>query len=111
MVKLEGAAGLYKGISASVLYGVPYAGAQLTFYPKFQELFWEMLGREGRELHESCPPYFPHHLSRCYSVAAASLPVKLVSGACAGVSAQSLVYPLYLIRTRLQSDGVGGKVT
>ena len=59
----------------------------MTFYVKYQQLFWPA-SKDGSS--------FP-------------IWVKLVSGACAGVTAQTMVYPLYMMRTRLQSDGIGGK--
>ena len=87
VVRTEGGRALYKGLTASIIYGAPYAAGQMTFYQKYQQWIWPS-GKEGNG--------FP-------------IWVKLLSGACAGVTAQTLVYPMYMMRTRLQSDGVGGK--
>jgi hypothetical protein len=38
-VRIEGWSALYKGLSASVLYGAPYVGAQMSCYELYQRLF------------------------------------------------------------------------
>ena len=95
VVRHEGEAGLYKGLVTSVLYGAPYVGAQMSMYTEFQRLLWSGARAESSGAYDG----------------SMKIPiwVKLVAGAGAGVAAQTLVYPLQLVRTWLQSDGVEGR--
>ncbi len=88
----EGWPAIYKGLSASVLYGGPYVGAQMTCYELYQRLF---------------TAYVPG--STDPETGAPTTPSKLLAGAFTGVTAQSLVFPMQLVRTRLQVNGIGGR--
>lgn len=87
-VKAEGVRGLYKGIGPTFLSGSPYVGLQMTFY----ELFKRRLEARADE----------------QSVARNQLD-KLLSGAAAGVIAQTVTYPGDTVRRRMQMNGMGGE--
>jgi solute carrier family 25 phosphate transporter 23/24/25/41 len=102
----EGWLAIYKGLSASILYGGPYVGAQMTFYELYQRLFMRVCqnsNSDGNKLH--------HHDAESDAAAAVATPstfIKLAAGACTGVTAQTLVFPMNTVRTRLQVNGIGG---
>eukprot|EP00501_MAST-03F_sp_TOSAG23-6_P000494 GSMAST32.ASY1.ANO1.508.1 assembled CDS len=81
----EGITGLYKGLSPTILSGVPYVGLQMSFY--------ELNTRFARE-----------H----FSLESGTM-TKLICGASAGVAAQTLTYAGDTIRRRMQTDGACGK--
>jgi hypothetical protein len=83
--KHEGWAALFKGGTASILYGAPYVGAQMSLYEMFQRWF----------------PKDP-------DTGKPGIASKLAAGGCTGVTAQTLVFPMNTVRTRLQINGIGG---
>jgi solute carrier family 25 phosphate transporter 23/24/25/41 len=88
----EGWLALYKGLGASVLYGAPYVGAQMSCYELYQRLF---------------TTYIPGSTDPVTGIP--TIVSKLAAGACTGVTAQTLVFPMNTVRTRLQVNGIGGK--
>ncbi|CAG0919224.1 unnamed protein product [Notodromas monacha] len=85
VIKKNGLLGLYKGLGPSNVQVAPYTGFQFGFYSVFMNFFQPLLGREdGRSM--SCP---------------------LFSGAFAGFAAKSLVYPLDVVKKRLQIQDMG----
>jgi hypothetical protein len=82
----EGAGAFYKGITVTWLSGGPYVGIQMTAYTM---------------LHRT--------LSRGASPDAwTSVANKLVSGAAAGLVAQTITFPGDTVRRRMQTNGAGG---
>ena len=81
-VRSEGVGGLYKGISLSLLEGIPYVGLQMSLYQIFQGMAPD-------------PKHVPWYW-------------KMASGAAAGVLAHSLLYPGDTVRRRMQTNGIGG---
>eukprot|EP01129_Flabellula_baltica_P016910 TRINITY_DN9211_c0_g1_i1.p1 TRINITY_DN9211_c0_g1~~TRINITY_DN9211_c0_g1_i1.p1 ORF type:complete len:327 (+),score=69.56 TRINITY_DN9211_c0_g1_i1:52-1032(+) len=76
--------GLYKGLTPTLIAGIPYVGFQMTFY----ELIKRVLIDEDSN----------------YITAR-----KLACGALAGLFAQTLVFPGDTVRRRMQTNGIGGK--
>lgn len=91
-VRVEGLQAMFKGMSASILYGGPYSGAQMTCYELYQRLFTHLF------------PWATDPLTDLPTVAS-----KLAAGAFTGVTAQTLVFPMNTVRTRLQVNGIGGR--
>jgi hypothetical protein len=84
--KAEGASALYKGFGVAVLSGAPYVGLQMSVYKLAQK-------------------YLPKQSDGVSS----SVVWKMVSGAIAGIVAQSLMYPGDTLRRRMQTNGIGGE--
>ena len=85
----EGAAALYKGLLPSMAAGVPYVGLQMTFFS---------------ELKHRLGPHLPVRQDGTLTVGAL-----LTCGSLAGISAQTLSYPLDTVRHRMQANGIGGQ--
>ena len=85
----EGPTALYKGLLPSMAAGVPYVGLQMTFYS---------------ELKNSLAPRLPARPDGSPTV-----PTMLLCGSLAGISAQTLCYPLDTVRHRMQANGIGGQ--
>lgn len=101
----EGWQAIYKGLSASILYGGPYVGAQMTFYELYQRLFMRIYQKSTGLGHKNCKNSGDDHTT---PTVAPNTFIKLAAGACTGVTAQSLVFPMNTVRTRLQVNGIGG---
>lgn len=86
IIRNEGGGAVYRGLLATLLGIVPYAGMSFGTY---ESLKITILTRNNTK--ELTPGE------------------RLLSGACAGLVAQSCTYPLDIIRRRLQTDGIGGK--
>jgi len=86
-VRHEGVAGLYKGIGPTILSGSPYVGLQMSFYEIFKR---RMEKRKETNV-------FLQQIE------------KLLSGAAAGVIAQTITYPGDTVRKRMQMNGMGGE--
>lgn len=84
IVKEEGYRGLYKGMFTSILGVAPYVAINFTTY--------ETLKRVSAD--NARPP---------------SVPESLAFGALAGAAAQTVTYPIDLLRRRLQLQGIGGE--
>lgn len=84
----EGPRSLYKGLLPSMAAGVPYVGLQMSFYDTLKRGLGPSL-----PVREDGQPAFT------------SL---LVCGSLAGISSQSICYPLDTVRHRMQANGVGG---
>ncbi|OQV21961.1 Mitochondrial thiamine pyrophosphate carrier [Hypsibius exemplaris] len=80
----EGFRGFYRGIVPAVIQIVPYNGASFAFYSKFQEIFRSYSGKKSSE-----------------SDAVESL----TCGFLAGAFAKTLIYPLDVMKKRLQVQG------
>lgn len=85
-LRSEGVGGLYRGLGASLLGIVPYSGVDLALFSLFKEAY-----------HERWPSDEPR---------AGTL---LLCGACSTTCAQIVSYPLQLVRTRLQAQGMAGR--
>ena len=85
----EGATALYKGLVPSMAAGVPYVGLQMTFFS---------------ELKHRLGPHLPVRQDGTPTVGAL-----LTCGSLAGISAQTLSYPLDTVRHRMQANGIGGQ--
>ena len=85
----EGPTALYKGLLPSMAAGVPYVGLQMTFYS---------------ELKNALAPVLPVREDGSPTVAA-----MLLCGSAAGISAQTLCYPLDTVRHQMQANGLSGQ--
>jgi solute carrier family 25 phosphate transporter 23/24/25/41 len=85
----EGPTALYKGLLPSMAAGVPYVGLQMTFYS-------ELKNRLG--------PLLPARPDGSPTVLA-----MLACGSAAGITAQTICYPLDTVRHRMQANGIGGQ--
>jgi solute carrier family 25 (mitochondrial phosphate transporter), member 23/24/25/41 len=85
----EGPLALYKGLLPSMMAGVPYVGLQMTFFS---------------ELKHRLGPFLPLREDGSPTVGAL-----LTCGSLAGISAQTLSYPLDTVRHRMQANGIGGQ--
>jgi len=74
---------MYKGLGPAVISGTPYIGLQMTFYEVFKSYFAGSDGQTG-------------------------VMFKMVSGAAAGILAQSVAYPGDTLKRRMQTNGIGG---
>ncbi|XP_076312081.1 thiamine pyrophosphate carrier protein 1 [Tachypleus tridentatus] len=84
ILKEEGFFKLYRGLSPTLLQVGPYVGAQFGFYRLFQEIWNAALKITDTKI---------------------GITESLVCGSCAGMSAKAVVYPLDLIKKRLQVQG------
>ena len=82
IVRTEGFSALYKGIGPTFISGAPYVGLQMTFYDVYKK-----------------------HVSQ-YSDGILS---KMLAGALAGITAQTITYPGDTVRRQMQSNGAGGE--
>eukprot|EP01132_Coremiostelium_polycephalum_P002091 gene2091-2578_t len=85
IVKEEGYRGLYKGLFTSAMGVAPYVAINFTTYESLKLLFMKEK--------QSSP----------------SVMESLAFGAISGATAQTITYPIDLIRRRLQVQGIGGK--
>ncbi|KAM9977187.1 hypothetical protein ACTFIR_011045 [Dictyostelium discoideum] len=84
IIREEGVAGLYKGLFASALGVAPYVAINFTTYENLKKTF----------IPKDTTP---------------TVGQSLTFGAISGATAQTLTYPIDLIRRRLQVQGIGGK--
>ena len=85
----EGRSAIYKGLLPSMAAGVPYVGLQMSFYSELKSALGPRLPAR--------PDGSPTVLSM------------LACGSLAGISAQTLCYPLDTVRHRMQANGIGGQ--
>jgi len=97
-VQVEGWGALYKGITPTWLSGAPYVGLQMTFFEIFKR---NVQGFAASRLGEK-------EGEGGMSSQALNTVTTLVSGAGAGIVAQTITYPGDTIRRRMQADGIGG---
>eukprot|EP00164_Ancoracysta_twista_P003934 GFYU01005273.1.p1 GENE.GFYU01005273.1~~GFYU01005273.1.p1 ORF type:complete len:456 (-),score=111.90 GFYU01005273.1:753-2120(-) len=83
MVRSEGMMSLSKGMAPSLMGVIPYAGVDLAVYGKLKDLYSESHQNEN-------PPIY----------------VVLGCGAVSSTCGQIVAYPLQLVRTRLQAQGL-----
>lgn len=86
IMRCEGPLTLYRGVVASLAGIVPYAGVDLSVYSMLKDRY-----------EDAWPDREP------------SLPTLLAFGATATMAGQFVSYPLQLVRTRLQADGMAGR--
>lgn len=84
IVQQEGFAAMFRGITPCMVGIIPYAGLDIAAF--------ELMRDELHKRYDRNPP--PQHL--------------LVAGMLSSTGAQLVAYPLGLIRTRLQAQGMGG---
>ena len=93
----EGLLGLYRGIGPS-LYGIlPYAGLKFYVYQRLKQLYFAEQGADyrGGQDHQMGGIRLP-------------VPYMLAFGGIAGLVAQTVTYPIDVVRRRMQVEGVGG---
>ena len=83
VIKVDGLAGLSRGLLPSVLGIIPYAGVDLAVYSSLKD--WYVRLNPG-----SSP----------------TVPILLACGAISSTTGQLVAYPFQLVRTKLQSQGV-----
>ena len=86
--RLEGARGLYKGYLPSLAAGMPYVGLQMSFYSS---------------LKRSLGPHLPSRPDGQPTMLA-----MMICGSIAGITSQTICYPLDTVRHRMQANGIGG---
>ena len=86
ILQREGPRGLYRGLFASLVGIVPYSGTDLTVFSMLKDAY-----------------------EKNYPDAEPSIPTLLACGATATTCGQVVSYPLQLIRTRLQAQGMLGR--
>lgn len=93
-VRIEGPAGLYRGIGPTLLGIVPYAGSKFFLYQTMKQKYWSLQQPPGLGQVEE-----PH-----------KLPVWLMLsfGGVAGVVAQTMTYPLDVVRRHMQVQNYRG---
>ncbi|QDZ22817.1 mitochondrial carrier protein [Chloropicon primus] len=89
IARKEGIAGFYKGVSPSLLGIFPYAGLKFFVYQYLKTLY--VKGSPGSE-----------GGSGDLAGVRVATSMKLVFGACAGLVAQTVTYPLDVVRRRMQ---------
>lgn len=92
ILKEEGSLGLYRGIGPTVAGILPYAGLKFYVYQSLKQYYWA-----HQESSPETGPVSPHKLP---------VTVMLTFGAGAGLVAQTLTYPLDVVRRRMQVQGV-----
>ncbi|KAL3135340.1 hypothetical protein ABBQ32_007532 [Trebouxia sp. C0010 RCD-2024] len=91
-VKQEGFLGLYRGIGPTLAGILPYAGLKFYVYQSLKQYYWRQQQEAdslGPTIHQKLP-----------------VPVMLTFGACSGLVAQTLTYPLDVVRRRMQVQGL-----
>lgn len=85
ILRNDGVRGLYRGLMPAIIQIAPLTGSNFTFYESFCRLFQQALDVDDRT---ELPSY-----------------VLLVCGGLAGLSSKTLVYPLDLVKKRMQIQG------
>lgn len=90
-VQQEGFLGLYRGIGPTLAGILPYAGLKFYVYQSLKQHYWrqQQEGAVGPTTHQKLP-----------------VAVMLTFGACSGLVAQTLTYPLDVVRRRMQVQGL-----
>ena len=101
ILRVEGVRGLYGGITPTLIGIIPYAGIS---FATFETLKGSYTARQKRAAEERGEAFDPDK--------AAPMPVvtRLVFGGLAGLFAQSVTYPLDIVRRRIQVRGVVTRV-
>ena len=91
-VKQEGFSGLYRGIGPTLAGILPYAGLKFYVYQSLKQYYWRQSSMDDA----------------AKSIGHQKLPVAimLTFGACSGLIAQTLTYPLDVVRRRMQVQGL-----
>lgn len=82
----EGPRSMYRGMGASLLGIIPYSGTELMTFSLLRDAYTRR---------------YPHREP--------GVPTLLLSGAAASLAGQLVAYPLQLVRTRLQAQGMEGR--
>jgi solute carrier family 25 phosphate transporter 23/24/25/41 len=90
IVRVEGMAALYQGLTTSIVGIVPYAGVDLSINSLLKEVVGRYYAQRGEE---------------------PGIPAVLGCGMGSSTCAMLVTYPLNLIRTRLQASGMPGAPT
>ncbi len=91
-LKQEGFLGLYRGIGPTLAGILPYAGLKFYVYQSLKQHYWRQ-----KQADDALQPSSPQKLP---------VPVMLTFGAGAGLVAQTLTYPLDVVRRRMQVQGL-----
>lgn len=92
----EGVFGLYRGIGPTLAGILPYAGLKFYVYQSLKQYYWAQKTQ--------APAVSPRN--GVNSSQRLPVPVMLAFGAGAGLVAQTLTYPLDVVRRRMQVQGV-----
>ena len=90
-MKQEGIWGLYRGIGPTLAGILPYAGLKFYVYQSLKQYYWRQ--QQDAALRPGTHTKLP-------------VPVMLTFGACSGLVAQTLTYPLDVVRRRMQVQGL-----
>ena len=88
----EGFLGLYRGIGPTLAGILPYAGLKFYVYQSLKQYYWMQ-----KQLDDALKPSSHQKLP---------VPIMLSFGACSGLVAQTLTYPLDVVRRRMQVQGL-----
>ena len=91
-VKQEGFLGLYRGIGPTLAGILPYAGLKFYVYQSLKQYYWRQ-----KHMEDALRPSSHQKLP---------VTVMLSFGACSGLVAQTLTYPLDVVRRRMQVQGL-----
>lgn len=91
----EGLLGLYRGIGPTLAGILPYAGLKFYVYQSLKQYYWAHQGQSRAAPQEAGPTH-----------QRLPVPVMLTFGAGAGLVAQTLTYPLDVVRRRMQVQGI-----
>lgn len=91
-VKQEGFLGLYRGIGPTLAGILPYAGLKFYVYQSLKQYYWRQ-----KQASDALQPSSHQKLP---------VPIMLSFGACSGLVAQTLTYPLDVVRRRMQVQGL-----
>ncbi|XP_021184196.2 mitochondrial thiamine pyrophosphate carrier [Helicoverpa armigera] len=92
MVKTEGVASLFKGLTPTLGQIAPHAGIQFAVYRLFTETVFNRI------------PFFQRQKTM-HSVVESSLMANLIAGSIAGFVSKTAIYPFDLVKKRLQIQG------
>ena len=104
LARREGIPGLYKGVGPTLLGIFPYAGLKFFVYQYLKGLYIKSnqnnQNNNSRNLDDGDDD--EQQQQQQHSDVVVGTPVKLVFGACAGLVAQTITYPLDVVRRRMQ---------
>eukprot|EP01098_Paradermamoeba_levis_P013783 TRINITY_DN6366_c0_g1_i1.p1 TRINITY_DN6366_c0_g1~~TRINITY_DN6366_c0_g1_i1.p1 ORF type:complete len:175 (-),score=22.27 TRINITY_DN6366_c0_g1_i1:198-722(-) len=102
-VLLRGFRSLYRGLTPSLMGIVPYAGIDLTVYEYLRTQYANFLKNREKEKDTASTSTSSFSSSSLHAIA------PLICGTLSSSVAQLVSYPLNLVRTRLQAQGVQSK--